>query len=105
MVGPLLAAVDGAPVVTGGSPVPEREPQTLEEWEASPWLDPHALMEVPTWARMRLDGEADGRLNPVQISFQLAQMAMRGRNEVDTIEILHPRRRAQGHGPRRRLEA
>jgi hypothetical protein len=105
MVVPWIAAVDGSPCAVGGSRVPEREPSTLEEWEASPWLDPHALVDVPTWAELRLQGETDGRLDPVQLSFHLAEAAMRVRNEVDTIEILHPRRSAEWQELRREIEA
>ena len=102
---PLIAAVATHSPLDGCARVPEREPGTLEEWEASPALDARALTDVPTWAKLRLAGAADGRLDPVQISFRLAETAMRVRNEVDTIEILHPRHPEEWHALRRQIEA
>src|SRR5207244_8891983 len=102
---PMIAAAHAAQPGGTGPRVPEIDPGTLEEWAAGPTMDPQALADVPAWAAARLDGTTDGRLDPVQISFLLAESAMRTRNEVDTIEILHPRRLEEWHELRRRIEA
>jgi hypothetical protein len=102
---PMIAAAHAALPAGGGPCVPELDPGPLEEWAGGPTMDERALADVPAWGAARLSGEGNGRLDPVQLSFSLAEAAMRTRNEVDTIEILHPRRPQEWHELRRRIEA
>lgn len=100
---PLIAAMHAPPLANPDAP--EQTPGTLEEWTTAGTLDAHALADVRGWAEARLSGGEDGRLDPVRASFLLAETAMRLRGEVDTIELLRPRRPAEWRELRRRIEA